>query len=54
MLTIPKTKNELIEELKKEKPFTVLSVYNGKATNVAKEISGIGSKEVTVIVIQTK
>ena len=54
MLTTPKNKNELIDQLKLEKDFHVLAVHNGQALAVAKEIAKHGSKQVSVIVIETR
>ena len=54
MLTTPKNKTELIDQLKREKDFTVLAVHNGAATTVAKEITKLGSKTVSVIVIAAR
>jgi vacuolar-type H+-ATPase subunit F/Vma7 len=54
MLTTPKKKAELIDQLKREKDFTVIAVHNGTATNVAKEIAKLGSKAVSVIVIESR
>ena len=54
MLTTPKNKTELIDQLKREKDFTVIAVYNGTATTVAKEIAKLGSKAISVIVIESR
>ena len=54
MLTTPKNKNELIDQLKREKDFHVLAVHNGQASAVAKEIAKHGNKQVSVIVIETR
>ena len=54
MLTTPKNKTELIDQLKREKDFTVLAVLNGTAITVAKEIAKLGSMTVSVIVIAAR
>lgn len=54
MLAMPKTKNDLIEALKKENEFKVVSIHKGQALNVAKEIGSLGSKEITVVVTSSR
>jgi vacuolar-type H+-ATPase subunit F/Vma7 len=54
MLTTPKNKTDLIDQLKRENDFKVLAVHNGVATAVAKEVAKLGSKTVSVIVIETR
>jgi hypothetical protein len=54
MLITPKNKTELIDQLKREKDFSVLGVYNGAASTVAKEIAKLGSKTVSVTVIAAR
>ena len=54
MLTTPKNKTELIDQLKREKDFTVLAVHNGTGITVAKEKAKLGSKTVSVTVIAVR
>ena len=52
--TTPKNKSELMDSLKREKDFQVVGVHTGLASQVAKEVAKLGSKQVSVIVTQTK
>ena len=54
MNTTPKNKSELMGSLKREKDFQVVGVHTGLASQVAKEVAKLGSKQVSVIVTQTK
>ena len=54
MNTTPKTKPQLIESLKREKPFQVQGVHTGPATQVAKEVAKLGPRTVSVIITAPK
>ena len=54
MLIMPKTKQQLIDQLKREKDFAVVAVHNGPAAAVAKEIAKLGTRTVSVIVTDSK
>lgn len=54
MLQTPKNKKELIDALKSEKDFNVLLVSTGKAHDVVAELRKLGSKQVSVIVLDRR
>lgn len=54
MLKAPKNKSELISALKDEKDFSVLQIQHGRAADLARELTKVGSgKNILLIVIQS-